>query len=47
MRRMEVSSGAKLFVVDDFTFEVSAADDGVCGPTPGGARRPADRHARS
>jgi len=35
VRRMEVSSAAKVFVLDDLLYETSAADDGICGPTPG------------
>ena len=34
VRRAVVSSSAKLFVLDNFFYEVSAAGDGVCAPVP-------------
>ena len=36
VRRLELRSDAKLFLIDDFFYEVSSADDSVCGPMPGG-----------
>ena len=35
VRRVEISSRAKMFVIDDFRFDVSAANDGICGIEPG------------
>lgn len=36
VRRMVIRSEAKLFVLDNLFFEMTSADDSVCGPMPGG-----------
>ena len=35
IRRIEVYSAAKVFVMDNLFYEVTSADDGICGPMPG------------
>ena len=49
VRRMEVSSAAKVFVLDDLLYETSAADDGICGRAAtdeGGGDRAGEDRAR-